>query len=126
MSLDKQESPIPIVSNDKNIGIFESQNFSPNLSSHESTLDGNNMHTISSEGSGAYAEHGPGIDHKIPQELEIQSKPDLLWSRVRHTMREPFSEFFGVFILWEPNIHNLILACFIMTDIKIGSCLEMV
>ncbi|ATZ53607.1 Bcaqp9 [Botrytis cinerea B05.10] len=99
MSLDKQESPIPIVSNDKNIGIFESQNSSPNLSSHESTLDGNNMHTVSSEGSGAYAEHGPGIDHKIPQELEIQSKPDLLWSRVRHTMREPFSEFFGVFIL---------------------------
>ncbi|KAK6607693.1 MIP family channel protein [Botrytis cinerea] len=97
--LDKQESSIPIVSNDKNIGIFESQNSSPNLSSHESTLDGNNMHTVSSEGSGAYAEHGPGIDHKIPQELEIQSKPDLLWSRVRHTMREPFSEFFGVFIL---------------------------
>ncbi|KAF7925929.1 hypothetical protein BELL_0075g00090 [Botrytis elliptica] len=99
MNPDKQGSPIPAVSNDKHMGMMESQQSSPDLSSHESTLDGNNMHTISSEGSGAYAEHGPGIDHKIPQELEIQSKPDLLWSRIRHTMREPFSEFFGVFIL---------------------------
>jgi len=47
----------------------------------------------------AYAEHGPGIDHLIPQENAVQSKPDLLWSRIRHIMREPFSEFFGVFIL---------------------------
>lgn len=46
-----------------------------------------------------YAEHGPGIDHKIPQEELVQAKPDLWWSRTRHTFREPLSEFFGVFIL---------------------------
>lgn len=47
----------------------------------------------------AHAEHGPTIDHQIPQEDVVQSHPDLWWSRVRHTLREPFSEFFGVFIL---------------------------
>jgi aquaglyceroporin related protein len=46
-----------------------------------------------------YAEHGPGIDHKIPQEDAVPEHPELLWSRIRHFMREPFSEFFGVFIL---------------------------
>ena len=39
------------------------------------------------------------VDHKIPQEDVVQSEPDLRWSRIRHYMREPFSEFFGVFIL---------------------------
>jgi aquaglyceroporin related protein, other eukaryote len=47
----------------------------------------------------AHAEHGPLIDHKIPQADAVQAEPDLLWSRIRRTMREPFSEFFGVFIL---------------------------
>ena len=47
----------------------------------------------------AHAEHGPLIDHKIPQENAIQAQPDLAWSRIRHFLREPFSEFFGVFIL---------------------------
>lgn len=51
------------------------------------------------EGQPAYAEHGALVDHKIPQEDTVQAAPDLLWSRVRHYMREPFSEFFGVFIL---------------------------
>lgn len=46
-----------------------------------------------------YAEHGAVIDHKIPQDDVVQAEPDLLWSRIRHTLREPFSEFFGVFIL---------------------------
>ncbi|EHY61025.1 Aquaglyceroporin-9 [Exophiala dermatitidis] len=47
----------------------------------------------------AFAEHGPLVDHKIPQADVVQQEPDLLWSRIRHTLREPFSEFFGVFIL---------------------------
>jgi len=47
----------------------------------------------------AHAGHGPLIDHKIPQEDAVQAEPDLLWSRIRRTLREPFSEFFGVFIL---------------------------
>lgn len=46
-----------------------------------------------------YAEHGPGIDHKIPQEDVIQAEPELAWSRIRHRFREPLAEFFGVFIL---------------------------
>jgi aquaglyceroporin related protein, other eukaryote len=47
----------------------------------------------------AFSEHGPLVDHKVPQEDAIQQEPDLAWSRFRHYMREPFSEFFGVFIL---------------------------
>ena len=52
-----------------------------------------------SDSDGAYAEHGAGIDHQITQDRALQANPELLWSRVRHSMREPFSEFFGVFIL---------------------------
>jgi len=40
-------------------------------------------------------EHGVGIDHKIPQDDVVTANPDLLWSRIRHYMREPFAEFFG-------------------------------
>jgi aquaglyceroporin related protein len=46
-----------------------------------------------------HAEHGALIDHDIPQEEAVQAEPDLLWSRIRHYFRDPFSEFFGVFIL---------------------------
>ena len=48
---------------------------------------------------GAYSEHGAGIDHQITQDRAVQAHPELLWSRIRHYMREPFSEFFGCFIL---------------------------
>ena len=51
------------------------------------------------DGVAAYSEHGPLVDHKIPQEDAVQSEPDLAWSRFRHFMREPFAEFMGVFIL---------------------------
>lgn len=47
----------------------------------------------------AYAEHGPLVDHNIPQDNAIPAQPDLAWSKIRRFMREPFSEFFGVFIL---------------------------
>ncbi|XMA13726.1 hypothetical protein WAI453_006517 [Rhynchosporium graminicola] len=47
----------------------------------------------------AYGEHGPGIDHQITQDGAVPARPDLWWSRMRHTFREPLSEFFGVFIL---------------------------
>ena|SRR5271163_3057370 len=50
-------------------------------------------------GQPAYAEHGALINHQIPQANVVQAEPDLLWSRIRRRMREPFSEFFGVFIL---------------------------
>jgi len=51
------------------------------------------------QGEPAHAEHGPMIDHKIPQADAVEAEPDLAWSRIRHTLREPFSEFFGVLIL---------------------------
>jgi len=47
----------------------------------------------------AHAEHGPLIDHKIPQAEVVEAEPDLAWSRIRRYFRDPFSEFFGVFIL---------------------------
>jgi aquaglyceroporin related protein len=54
----------------------------------------------SSNSDGApYQEHGPGIDHEIPQDDVVQAEPDLWWSRTRRAFREPLSEFFGVFIL---------------------------
>jgi len=45
------------------------------------------------------AEHGPLVDHQIPQADAVPQRPDLWWSRVRAYCQEPFSEFFGVFIL---------------------------
>jgi aquaglyceroporin related protein len=47
----------------------------------------------------AYAEHGPGIDHKIPQDDVVQARPELVWSKIRRTLRDPFAEFFGVFLV---------------------------
>jgi aquaglyceroporin related protein len=46
-----------------------------------------------------YEEHGPGIDHHIPQDEVVQAEPQLWWSKTRHMIREPLAEFFGVFIL---------------------------
>jgi len=51
------------------------------------------------DGQPAYGEHGVLVDHKAPQEDVVQSEPDLRWSRIRHYLREPMSEFLGVFIL---------------------------
>lgn len=75
---------------------------SPTIShdEHATHLEIEKAHDTQSSGSEEpYAEHGPGIDHKIPQDEVVQSKPDLWWSRTRHRFREPLSEFFGVFIL---------------------------
>lgn len=47
----------------------------------------------------AHAEHGPAIDHKIPEDDVIPQSPELMWSRIRQMLREPFAEFWGVFIL---------------------------
>jgi hypothetical protein len=47
----------------------------------------------------AHQEHGPLVDHKIPQDDVVQAEPDLAWSRIRHRLREPLSEFFGTFML---------------------------
>lgn len=44
-------------------------------------------------------EHGAPIDHIIPQANAKAAGADLWWSRVRAYMQEPFSEFFGCFIM---------------------------
>lgn len=46
-----------------------------------------------------YEEHGPGIDHDIPQALEKPSHAELTWPRIRAYMQEPFCEFWGTFII---------------------------
>lgn len=51
------------------------------------------------EGHRAHEEHGVAIDHKIPQANAPQAQPELWWSRTRHFLREPLSEFMGTFIL---------------------------
>jgi len=65
---------------------------------HDEHLAYHERHT-SVAGVPAHQEHGPLVDHKIPQEDAVQAMPDLWWSRTRHTLREPFSEFFGTMIL---------------------------
>lgn len=74
---------------------------SPTLSHEEDIFKAPVIHKVgeSSDSEGAYAEHGAGIDHQITQDGVIPAHPELLWCRIRHYMREPFSEFFGVFIL---------------------------
>ncbi|KAK5941114.1 glycerol channel [Knufia obscura] len=61
--------------------------------------DGREYRATSVAGLPPLQEHGPLVDHKIPQDDVVQAQPDLTWSRIRHYMREPFAEFFGTFIL---------------------------
>ena len=81
------------------------ENESPSSSPPTSHNEHGHFHTTQQyrhtnvDGVPAFSEHGPLVDHKIPQEDVVQSEPDLAWSRVRHNMREPFAEFLGVFIL---------------------------
>lgn len=49
-----------------------------------------------------HAEHGPLVDHELASSQgneDDEVHPELWWSKIRHTIREPLSEFFGVFIL---------------------------
>lgn len=46
-----------------------------------------------------YAEHGAPIDHVTSHPPYPPAGPNLRWSRVRDYLRDPFSEFFGTFIL---------------------------
>jgi hypothetical protein len=46
------------------------------------------------------SEHGPLVDHNNRIEPEdLPSNPDLWWSKTRAYLQDPFSEFFGVFIM---------------------------
>ncbi len=48
-----------------------------------------------------YAEHGPLIDRSMTAEgfTKRAYNSGLMWPRIRHFMRAPFSEFMGTFIL---------------------------
>jgi aquaglyceroporin related protein len=60
-------------------------------------LNGENHNRDTSvPGAPAHAEHGALIDHI---ESAVEAYPDLWWSKVRHTCRDGFAEFMGVFIL---------------------------
>jgi len=73
------------------------ESLSPNDAYHEEQISGRRKSSVLDEQ--PHAQHGPLIDHKIPQAEAVEAEPDLAWSRIRRTFREPFSEFFGVFIL---------------------------
>lgn len=45
------------------------------------------------------AEHGTLIDPTPEAMDKIESNPELHWSKIRMFLREPFSEFFGVFVM---------------------------
>lgn len=49
-----------------------------------------------------HQEHGPPIDNYYNQdeaEEDYQHHKNLLWSRIRHQLRDPFAEFMGTFIM---------------------------
>lgn len=46
-----------------------------------------------------YAETGAPINRSQTAELKKGQNPGLVWPRIRHTLREAFSEFMGVFVL---------------------------
>jgi aquaglyceroporin related protein len=62
--------------------------------------------TTAVPGEPAYAEHGALSGHKGPQENVVQAAPDLLWSRARYFLREPFSEFsaFSSFLMFGDGV----------------------
>ena len=91
-----------VLPGEKSVGSPTKASLPSPTESHDENIDPIKTEKLESSSSGsenAYAEHGPGIDHQIPQEDVKEAKPDLWWSRTRHMLREPFSEFFGVFIL---------------------------
>jgi hypothetical protein len=91
----------PAISHDESTKHLNDHTSSPADSSHSGQRGIPRALTAMSEKEirEAYGEHGPGIDHNIPQQDAVQARPDLWWSRMRHIAREPLSEFFGVFIL---------------------------
>lgn len=52
------------------------------------------------QGGHVQAEHGPLVDHdEMKEPDDLPSNPDLWWSKTRAYLQDPFSEFFGVFIM---------------------------
>jgi aquaglyceroporin related protein len=69
---------------------------SPTLSrdNHAKSLD-----CTSSSSEREYEPHIPYQDSQRAQDVALPAHPDLWWSRTRHLLREPLSEFFGVFVI---------------------------
>lgn len=68
--------------------------------SSESTAHASDEVTFAHSDYPYHAEHGPPIDnalHHNQMEEDYQHHNKLLWSRIRHYMREPFMEFMGTF-----------------------------
>lgn len=55
--------------------------------------------TDSSGSEPPFAEHGALIDRKMTAAEKKKAGTNLLWPRIRRTLREPFSEFLGTFII---------------------------
>ncbi|KAK3071607.1 glycerol channel [Teratosphaeriaceae sp. CCFEE 6253] len=52
------------------------------------------IHRVSTDGTTPpYAEHGPGIDRSQTADMKKAMNAGLRWPRIRHVLREPFSEF---------------------------------
>ena len=64
--------------------------------SSESTVNGREEITFAHSDYPHYAEHGPPVDNALrydEMEEDYSNNNKLLWSRIRHYMREPFMEF---------------------------------
>ena len=59
----------------------------------------NHVESDTSASPGPYAEHGAPIDRSKTAEMKKPANAALRWPRIRRAMRDPFSEFMGVFIL---------------------------
>ena len=69
---------------------------SPTLS-HENHAK--NLDRTSSSSEREYEPHIPYQDSQRAQDVALPAHPDLWWSRTKHLLREPLSEFFGVFVI---------------------------
>jgi aquaglyceroporin related protein len=69
---------------------------SPTLSSDDHAK---NLDRASSSSEREYEPHIQYEDDQRAQDVSLPAHPDLWWSRTRHLLREPLSEFFGVFVI---------------------------
>lgn len=69
---------------------------------HVSHVEHKRSSSGETNGASIFAETGPTINRSKTREAFTRSKssnPGLTWPRIRHVLREPFSEFLGTFIL---------------------------
>lgn len=69
---------------------------------HVSHVEHKRSSSAETNGASIFAETGPTINRSKTRDAFTKSKssnPGLTWPRIRHVLREPFSEFLGTFIL---------------------------